>query len=108
MLSPQTWIVEEARWSRDGLEVLPVVVKTYRPNILASEAQLQELIQECQLIQALDHRRAKRAGCPLHGTAHGPERDISFRPPCSEDESASLAHARPYVSFMHRRHCVHS
>ena len=53
-------ITEEARWfSPDADESVGCVVKTYRPGIISSSKALDELIEECRMIHALDHRRAK-------------------------------------------------
>ncbi|GAX80924.1 hypothetical protein CEUSTIGMA_g8359.t1 [Chlamydomonas eustigma] len=53
-----TCIVEEARWynsEEDEDKFIRVIVKTFRPNIIANTAELDELLEECKRIKALEH-----------------------------------------------------
>ena len=54
----QTCIVEEARWYKDedDEDYERVIVKTYRPNMVTSNLELQELLEECKRINGLRHR----------------------------------------------------
>lgn len=50
-------VTEEARlFSPDADESMGCVVKTYRPGVVASQKAMDELIEECRMIHALDHR----------------------------------------------------
>lgn len=54
----QTCIVEEARWYKDDEDeddYERVIVKTYRPNVIASSLELQELLEECKRVSSLKH-----------------------------------------------------
>ncbi len=58
LLGSQTCIVEEARWYNDEEDedkFVRVIVKTFRPNMIVSNAELDELLEECKRISALDH-----------------------------------------------------
>lgn len=48
-------VVEEARL-HDGDEWRPVIVKTYRPSIVQTGAELEEFIAESKRIHELDHK----------------------------------------------------
>ena len=54
----QTCIVEEARWYKDDDDedaYERVIVKTYRPNVIASSLELQELLEESKRVSGLKH-----------------------------------------------------
>ena len=54
----QTCIVEEARWYKDDDDedaYERVIVKTYRPNVIGSSLELQELLEECKRVSGLKH-----------------------------------------------------
>ena len=55
----QNCIVEEARWYRDDENADAyerVIVKTYRPNMISTSLEFDELLQECIRLNQLKHR----------------------------------------------------